>query len=108
MVELNYSGFEDDGGAYEVCESIERFEDLHCWQLARQLTRRICETIDNSDRFARDWGLKDQITRAAGSIMHNCLAREITHALRLHSQIIARRQPLYRLHSGSQETLSAS
>lgn len=49
---------------------IRRFEDIEAWQLARQLTREVY-TIVKIDRFSRDWGLKDQITRASGSVMHN-------------------------------------
>ena len=49
---------------------IERFEDIEAWKLARDLTRRVYETTDKGE-FARDFGLRDQIRRAAGSIMHN-------------------------------------
>jgi four helix bundle protein len=49
---------------------IERFEDIESWQLARVLTRCVyAET--KTQPFSRDYGLKDQIQRAAGSIMHN-------------------------------------
>lgn len=49
---------------------ITRFEDIEAWQLARDLTRQVyAATKTNS--FSRDYALKDQITRAAGSIMHN-------------------------------------
>ena len=50
--------------------TIRRFEDIEGWQLARQLAKEVY-TIANSERFRRDWGLKDQITRASGSVMHN-------------------------------------
>ena len=49
---------------------IERFEDLIAWQKARELTRKIYE-ITRQDAFARDFGLRDQIRRAAVSIMSN-------------------------------------
>ncbi len=49
---------------------ITRFEDIDAWQLARELTREIY-TATRKPYFAKDWGLKDQITRAAGSSMHN-------------------------------------
>jgi four helix bundle protein len=49
---------------------IERFEDIEGWQMARQLTKRIYKITKNSE-FARDYGLKDQIQRASGSVMHN-------------------------------------
>ena len=43
---------------------IERFEDLFAWQEARKLTKDIYRLSDSGD-FARDYGLKDQIRRAA-------------------------------------------
>src|SRR5437867_10268869 len=49
---------------------IERFEDIEAWKLARELTRRIYDTTEKG-AFANDFGLRDQIRRAAGSIMHN-------------------------------------
>jgi len=49
---------------------IERFEDIKAWQLARELTRDVYEATQGT-AFARDYGLRDQITRASGSIMHN-------------------------------------
>jgi len=50
--------------------AIERFEDIKAWQMARELTREIYAAVREAS-FARDYGLKDQITRASGSIMHN-------------------------------------
>jgi len=49
---------------------IERFEDIKAWQLARTLVREIY-AISAKGPFAKDFGLKDQIRRAAGSVMHN-------------------------------------
>jgi len=49
---------------------IEKFEDIEAWQLARALTKSIYAATRKSE-FSRDWGLKDQITRASGSSMHN-------------------------------------
>lgn len=49
---------------------IERFEDIEAWKLARELTRQVYE-VTASGEFARDFGLRDQIQRAAGSTMHN-------------------------------------
>jgi four helix bundle protein len=49
---------------------IERFEDLLAWQKARVLTARIyCMSAVGS--MVKDYGLKDQIRRAAVSIMSN-------------------------------------
>lgn len=50
--------------------AIERFEDIKAWQIARDLTARVY-TATKTEGFSRDYGLKDQITRAAGSVMHN-------------------------------------
>src|SRR5713226_9717811 len=49
---------------------IERFEDFIAWQQARSLTARIYKATGEGN-FARDFGLKDQIRRAAVSIMSN-------------------------------------
>ena len=49
---------------------IERFEDIEAWQIARELTKAIYQAT-RREMFAKDFGLKDQITRAAGSVMHN-------------------------------------
>jgi four helix bundle protein len=48
----------------------KRFEDLPCWQKARELCQEIFELI-NKGKFQRDFSLKDQIWRASGSIMDN-------------------------------------
>jgi four helix bundle protein len=49
---------------------IERFEDIHVWQKARVLVRCVY-SVSNSGLFAKDFGLRDQIRRAAVSIMLN-------------------------------------
>jgi four helix bundle protein len=49
---------------------IERFEDIEAWQLGRVLTKRIYDATGKAP-FSKDFGLKDQIQRAAGSVMHN-------------------------------------
>jgi len=49
---------------------ITRFEDIEGWQLGRELTRKIY-SITKSGEFAKDFGLRDQIRRASGSVMHN-------------------------------------
>lgn len=48
----------------------ERFEDLIAWQKARALAGTIYRSTD-SGAFSRDFGLRDQIRRAAVSIMSN-------------------------------------
>ena len=50
--------------------AITRFEEIEAWQTARQLTNLIYEITD-SGPFAKDFGLKDQIRRAAVSVMSN-------------------------------------
>jgi four helix bundle protein len=50
--------------------TFNKFEEIECWKKARELTRRIYE-ITNQPAFARDFGLKDQIRRAAVSVMSN-------------------------------------
>ena len=49
---------------------IERFEDLHAWQEARKLTQMIY-ALTRQEPFAKDFGLRDQIQRAAVSAMTN-------------------------------------
>jgi len=49
---------------------VERFEDLVAWQKARKLTDEIYRTT-NQGRFCKDFGLRDQIRRAAVSVMSN-------------------------------------
>jgi four helix bundle protein len=48
----------------------ERFEDLRAWQTARSLTNGVY-ALTRRDRFENDFALKDQIRRAAISVMSN-------------------------------------
>jgi four helix bundle protein len=50
--------------------TIERFEDIDAWKDARVLVKRIYEATGGG-RFERDFGLRDQIRRAAVSAMSN-------------------------------------
>lgn len=50
--------------------AIQRFEEIEAWQTARELTRLIYALSDDG-RFARDYGLRDQMRRAEVSIMSN-------------------------------------
>lgn len=50
--------------------TIQRFEDLVCWQRARELTGFVYRCTRQPD-FVRDRGLTDQIQRAAVSVMSN-------------------------------------
>jgi len=47
-----------------------RFEDLVFWQKARELTKTVY-ALTRRDGFSRDYGLKNQIQRAAVSVMSN-------------------------------------
>jgi four helix bundle protein len=50
---------------------IDRFEDIESWQLARRLAKSVYAAIATNSGLSKDWGLKDQIARASGSVMHN-------------------------------------
>ena len=50
--------------------TIKRFEEIEAWQVARELAREVYAATKEHD-FARDYGLRDQIQRAAVSIMSN-------------------------------------
>jgi len=49
---------------------LERFEDIDAWKKARELTQSIYQ-ITLTGEFARDFGLRDQIRRAAISVLSN-------------------------------------
>ncbi len=49
---------------------IEKFEELDSWKVARELTKEIY-AITKKEKFSKDFGLRDQIQRAAVSIMAN-------------------------------------
>ena len=48
----------------------KRFEELPCWQKARELCQAVFMLI-SGESFSKDFSLKDQIWRAAGSVMDN-------------------------------------
>ena len=50
--------------------AIARFEDIEAWKAARELSQAIYHATDQG-QFTRDFGLRDQIQRAAVSIMAN-------------------------------------
>jgi four helix bundle protein len=50
--------------------SIRRFEELEAWRAARELTNGIYR-LTRKDAFGKDFGLRDQIRRAAVSAMAN-------------------------------------
>ena len=49
---------------------ITKFEDIEAWQKARELTNAVY-SCSGKGAFAKDFGLRDQIRRAAVSIMSN-------------------------------------
>lgn len=49
---------------------ITRFEDLRCWQEARQLVKNIYQ-LTAFGKLSKDYGLKDQLQRASVSIITN-------------------------------------
>ena len=50
--------------------AVQRFEDLIAWQKARSLTNLIYQAT-RQESFRRDFGLCDQMRRAAVSVMSN-------------------------------------
>lgn len=50
--------------------TVERFEDLDVWKRARVLANLIYD-FSAAGEFARDFGLRDQMRRAAVSVMSN-------------------------------------
>ena len=51
--------------------TINKFEDLECWQETRKLTRMVYSLVDASSFRDRGFRLTDQITGAALSVMNN-------------------------------------
>ncbi|MEO8356128.1 MAG: four helix bundle protein [Chloroflexota bacterium] len=50
--------------------TITRFEDIEAWKTARELTRMVY-ALTEQGKFAKDFGLKNQIQRAFVSVMSN-------------------------------------
>ena len=50
--------------------TIQRFEEIEAWQTARVLTRTIY-TVSGRGAFGRDFALRDQVRRAAVSVLSN-------------------------------------
>ena len=50
--------------------TIIRFEEIEAWKTARELTNQVYG-FTGSGEFSRDYGLRDQIQRAAVSVMSN-------------------------------------
>ena len=50
--------------------TVKKFEDLTCWQKARELNRLVYK-ISANGILGKDFGLRDQIRRASISVMSN-------------------------------------
>jgi four helix bundle protein len=50
--------------------TITRFEDIEAWQKARELTKEIY-SVSGQGPFSKDFGLREQMRRAAVSVMSN-------------------------------------
>jgi four helix bundle protein len=50
--------------------TIKRFEDLECWQAARELTKYVYK-LTKKEAFSRDFGLVNQIRENSTSSMGN-------------------------------------
>ena len=48
----------------------KNFEELPCWQKARELCQAVFELISHG-KLSNDFSLKDQIWRSSGSVMDN-------------------------------------
>lgn len=51
--------------------TVKQFEDLLCWKKSRELVREIYGETSKNLKFKEDHGLRDQIQRAAISVMSN-------------------------------------
>jgi len=50
--------------------TFKRFEEIEAWQEARELVKQLY-SLSSSEKFSRDFGLRDQVRRASVSIMAN-------------------------------------
>jgi len=50
--------------------TIKRFEDLRCWQTARELSKLIYK-FTGKEKFSKDFSLVNQIRNSSGSAMDN-------------------------------------
>ena len=61
-----------------IRDDFRRFEYMVAWQTARRLAAAV-HKLSQNDTFHRDFGLRDQIRRAAGSVMAN-IAEGLSHS----------------------------
>ncbi len=50
--------------------TFKKFEEIESWKMARELTKQVYK-VSNRAPFSRDFALRDQIRRAAISVMSN-------------------------------------
>ena len=50
--------------------TVDKFEDLEVWQLARVVCQQVDKLFQNT-KLARNFSLRDQMERSSGSIMDN-------------------------------------
>lgn len=50
--------------------TFKRFEDIEAWKIGRKLVVLVYD-LTARQRFAKDWGLRDQLQRAAVSVCSN-------------------------------------
>jgi four helix bundle protein len=50
--------------------TFKRFEEIEAWQEARKLVKQLY-SLSSSEKFSRDFALRDQVRRASVSIMAN-------------------------------------
>ena len=68
-------------------EKARRFEDLWIWQQARQIVRDVYADFGDSNGV-RDFGFRDQIQRAAVSVMNNISEGFERHSDREHARFL--------------------
>ncbi|MCS6846472.1 MAG: four helix bundle protein [Anaerolineae bacterium] len=69
--------------------TIQRFEEIEAWRTARELTRLVYQ-LSNRAEFARDFGLKDQMRRAAVSVLSNIAERFESRTPKLFIEFLGR------------------
>ena len=62
----HFSTFKEDAPT----ATFKKFEEIESWQIARDLTKQVYK-VSNRAPFSRDFALRDQIRRAAISVMVN-------------------------------------
>lgn len=55
---------------YNLHMKVTRFEDLECWQAARELVKRVYE-VSQEGALSKDWDARSQFRRASVSVMNN-------------------------------------